>query len=293
MRSLHGMALGLLLVANAWSVSGRNTQPELSAAPVPVDPESVAIQENLGAQLPLDLEFVDDAGRTVVLRDYFHQGRPVILNFAYYRCPMLCNLVLQGMVDGMKPLEWTPSREFEVVTLSVDHRESSEMAAAKKATHIDALGKPEAADGWHFLTGDSLSIAKLAAAAGFQYRYVPESNDFAHAAGILLASPDGKMARYLYGVQFRPKDMRLALLDAAEGKSLSIGEKILLFCYSYDADAKGYVLWAQKFMKGGGVLILLLVAGLLGYLWMREFKTQSARSSKGVGTAGAGGSRPG
>jgi protein SCO1/2 len=293
MLKLIGIGFGIILATQAWCVSGRTSQKELSPAPVPVDPESVEIIENLGAQLPLDLNFQNEAGNTIRLGDYFKSGRPVILNFAYYRCPMLCNLVSQGMVDGLKPLEWVPSKQFEVITLSVDHRETSELAAGKKASSLEALGKPEAAQGWHFLTGDSTSIAQLAEVAGFQYKYVPETNDFAHAAGLLVATPEGKMARYLYGVQFRAKDMRLALLDAAEGKSLSIGEKILLFCYAYDADAKGYVLWAQKFMKGGGILTLILVGGLLGYLWMRELKPRDFRKSKVASAVGADDSRLG
>ena len=185
---------------------------------------------------------------------------------------MLCNLVLSGMVEGMKSLSWAPGKEFEVVTVSIDPSEGSDLAAAKKKNHVDALGKPEAAKGWHFLTGKESDITRVADAIGFKYRYIPATNDFSHTAAIFTISPEGKISRYLYGVGYPAKDLHLALLDAAEGKSLSIGEKLLMFCYYYDPNAKGYVLFAQRFMTGGGAMVLGTLSLLLLGLWRKEIR---------------------
>ncbi len=231
----------------------------------------VGIEEHLGDQIPLDAVFLDDAGKEVHLSDYFQSGKPVLLNFAYYQCPMLCNMVLNGMLGGMKKMTWVPGKEFEVVTISIDPNEGPDLAAAKKETHIKALGNPNAAVGWHFLTGTEVNIRKVAKAVGFKYQYMAVSKEFAHSAGIFTISPTGKISRYLYGVEFRSKDLKLALLDASEGKSISFGDKIVMFCYRYDSNAKGYVLFARNFMKGGGIVVILGLALLLGGLWRKEF----------------------
>jgi protein SCO1/2 len=230
----------------------------------------VGIDEHLDASLPMDAAFRDDSGKDVTLADYFHGNRPVLFNFAYYRCPMLCTLVLSGMVDGMKQSPLAPGEDFEVMTLSIDPRETPELAAAKKSTHVEALGKPGAVAGWHFLTGKEKQIARVADALGFRYHYNRATDDYSHAAAIFAISPDGKICRYLYGVVFRPNDLRLALAEAKEGKSLSLGDKLLLFCYHYDANAKGYALFAQNSMRIGGYIVAGLLALLLGGLWIRE-----------------------
>jgi protein SCO1/2 len=239
---------------------------------LPANLVDVGIEEHLGETVPMDARFKDETGKEVELASYFKPGKPVLLNFAYFQCPMLCNMVLNGMLEGMKKIDWTAGNEFEVVTISIDPRETPELAAAKKQSHIEALGKPEAAPGWHFLTGDEKQIDKVANAIGFKYQYIKASNEYAHAAGVFTISPAGKISRYLYGVEFKKKDLRLALLDASEGKALSIGDKLVLFCYRYDANAKGYVLFARNFMKGGGYVVVACLALLLGGLWRKEFK---------------------
>ena len=232
----------------------------------------VGIEEHLGDPIPLDAKFKDENGKDVTLAEYFQAGRPVLLNFAYYQCPMLCNLVLNGMLGGMRKIPWTPGKEYEVVTISMDDREGPDLALAKKQSHIESLGRPDAAAGWHFLTGEDKQIRKVANAVGFKYQYLRGTDEFAHGAGIFTISPAGKISRYLYGVEFKHKDLRLALLDASEGRALSIGEKIVLFCYRYDPNAKGYVLFARNFMKGSGYVVVAGLALFLGGLWRREFK---------------------
>jgi protein SCO1 len=239
---------------------------------LPANLVDVGIEERLGEQVPLDAKFKDETGKDVELSAYFSPGKPVLLNFAYFQCPMLCNMVLNGMLGGMKNISWVAGKEYEVVTISIDPRETPELAAAKKTSHIEALGQPEAARGWHFLTGDEKQIRRVTDAIGFKYQYVKATNEYAHAAGVYTISPAGKISRYLYGIEFKKKDLRLALLDASEGKSLSIGEKIVMFCYRYDASAKGYVLFARNFMKGGGYVVVACLALLMGGLWRKEFK---------------------
>jgi protein SCO1/2 len=252
---------------------------------LPANLVDVGIDEHLGEQVPLDAHFKDETGKDVDLGAYFKPGKPVLLNFAYFKCPMLCNLVLSGMLEGMKKLAWTPGKEYEVVTISIDPREGPELASAKKASHIEALGRPDAAPGWHFLTGKEAEIRKVADAIGFKYQYIKATNEFAHAAGVYTISPAGKISRYLYGVEFKRKDLRLALLDASEGKFLSIGDKIVLFCYRYDANAKGYVLFARNFMKGSGYVVVAGLALFMFAMWRKEFKRRDvARRPVATGT---------
>ena len=274
------LALGLAVVLadrGAYAFGGSyDTQKEptkgADGQSLPAGLVDVGIEEHLGQQVPLDARFKDEAGQDVTLASYFQPGKPVLVNFAYYQCPMLCNLVLNGMLGGMRKIAWTPGKEYEVVTISIDPRETPELASAKKKTHIESLGRPDAAAGWHFLTGEEKDIKKVASAIGFKYQYMKNSNEFAHAAGIFTISPTGKISRYLYGVEFKHKDLRLALLDASEGRTLSIGEKIEMFCYRYDPNAKGYVLFARNFMKGGGYVVVAGLALFLGGLWRKELK---------------------
>ncbi len=252
---------------------------------LPANLVDVGIEEHLGEMVPLDARFKDETGKDVELASYFKPGKPVLLNFAYFKCPMLCNLVLSGMLEGMRNINWSVGKEYEVVTISMDPRETPDLAAAKKASHIEALGKPEAAPGWHFLTGDDRNIRKVADAIGFKFQYVKATNEFAHAAGVYTLSPAGKICRYLYGVEFKKKDLRLALLDASEGRPLSIGDKFVLFCYRYDPNAKGYVLFARNFMKGGGYVVVACLALLMGRMWHKEFKRRDvAQSPVAAGT---------
>ncbi len=246
----------------------------------PNELKDVGIEEHLGQKIPLDLPFIDDSGKEVKIGDYFNKGKPVLLNFAYFRCPMLCNLVLNGMLDGMKGLNWTPGKEYEVLTISIDPRENAEAATAKKQTHIAALNKSGSEKGWHFLTGKKENIEVLTKIVGFGYHYNKESDDFAHAAGIFTVTPIGKISRYLYGIDYKARDLKLALLDASDGKSLSLGDKLIMFCYQYDANSKNYVLFARNFMRGGGVLVILFLFFFLGGFWLKEWKKKRLENLK-------------
>ena len=237
---------------------------------VPDDLDDVGIEERLEAQVPLDLRFTDEAGQPVVLADYFGTDKPVVLTMIYYRCPMLCTLVLDGLVDAMREIDWVPGREFEVVTVSIDPREKPKLAVQKKQGYLASFGKPEAGAGWHFLTGDADSIEALTDAVGFRYQYVEQTDEYAHAAALIVLTPDGVVSRYLYGVRHDPRTVRLSLVEASEGRIGSATDKILLYCYRYDAQEGRYAPVAMRIMQLGGMLVAVVLGAMLLTFWLRE-----------------------
>lgn len=243
---------------------------------VPADLESVTVEERLGDVLPLDLPLVDHEGRPVTLGDYFRKGRPVILNLGYYGCPMLCGLVLNGLTRGLKNLSFLPGREFDIVTVTIDPKEDTALARRKRESVLEELGREGAEAGWFFHTATEENIERLAEAVGFGYRWDPKSEQWAHAAVIVFASPEGKIVRYLYGIEFSPNDLKLALLDASEGKVGSTIDRILLYCFHYDPHAGGYVLFARNFMKVGGAVTLGALVSLILVLSRRPKKSRES-----------------
>ncbi len=247
------------------------------AEPLPAELEGVGVAEHLGQQLPLDLPFTDDDGRPVKLGNYFQAGRPVLLDIGYYRCPMLCNLVLNGFIEGLREVpSWVPGDNFEVVVVSVDPLETAKLAKLKKQNYVREYGRPETASGWHFLTGSPESIAALTQAVGFRYQYLEDRNEYAHAAVLMALTPEGKVARYLYGVTFDPRTIRLSLAEASEGRSLSALDQLLLYCYHYDPSSRSYSFAAINIMRAGGVLALIVVGATLASFWMRESRRRRA-----------------
>jgi protein SCO1 len=234
--------------------------------------EEVGVEEHLDAKIPLDLEFVDEDGGTVRLGDYFDGQRPVILTLNYYRCPMLCGLQLNGVVDGMEQMDWTPGVEFEMVTVSIDPLETPELAKAKKENYLKRYQRPAAARGWHFLTGRQRDIERLAETLGFGYTYDVESNQYAHPAVIFVTTPDGRVARYLYGIEYPPKSLRLALMEASEGKIGSPLDQLIMYCYHYDPTSRRYAPIAMNIMRLGGGVTALVLGLSLGMLWLRELR---------------------
>jgi protein SCO1 len=229
----------------------------------------VGIDQKLDAQVPLDLKFRNEKGDTVALASYF-RTKPVILSLVYFRCPMLCTQVLNGMVETFKTLNFTAGQEFDIVTVSIDPAEQPELAAEKKEQYVAEYGRAGVAAGWHFLTGDKASIEKLAAAVGFKYVYDPNSQQFAHGAGIMIATPQGRLARYLYGIEYGAKDMRFGLMEAAKGKIGSPADKILLLCYHYDPTTGKYGLVVANLLKGGGIVMVLLLGGYMTVNFLRD-----------------------
>jgi protein SCO1/2 len=262
---------GVLAVVTAGVLAGLTGRAAAvqRSEPLPKALEGVGITEHLGARVPLGLEFTAEDGTPVQLSRYFDGKRPVILTLNYYRCPMLCGLLLNGLVDGLKGLSWTPGNQFEVVTLSFDPLETHTLAMLKKESFISEFGRPAAAAGWHFLTGSQANIKALTDAVGFSYRYDEERQQYAHPAGIFLLTPDGRIARVLYGVEFPSRTLKLALTEAGEGKVGSAGDQILLYCFHYDSNAGHYVVAAGNLMRLGGVATVLVVGVWLGVAWRR------------------------
>jgi protein SCO1/2 len=229
----------------------------------------VDVEQKLGSALPLGVELRDETGRTVELSSYFGK-RPVVLALVYYECPMLCTLVLNGLLRAAKPLDFDAGREFDVVVLSFDPGETSELARAKKQHYVEAYARPGTEDGWHFLTGDKEGIEAVTEALGFRYAYDPARDEYAHAAAIFVATPEGKVARYLFGVEYASRDLRLALVEAAAKKIGTLTDKLLLLCYHYDPATGRYSGAAIGAVRVAGAVTLAGILLLIITLRRRE-----------------------
>ena len=237
--------------------------------------ENVGFEPQLNAHLPIDLAFRDETGRNVRLREYFTQ-KPVLLALVYYGCPMLCNQVEQGVVGTLRMLSFRPGRDYEVVFVSFDPRETPDMAVQKKESAMTHFRRPETAGGWHFLTGSIESIDALTKGANFRYSFDQKSNLFAHASGIMLLTPDGRISRYFYGVEYPARDVRLGLVDASAGKIGTPIDRALLFCYQYDPSSARYSASILRIIRLGGVLTILALVG--GMLIFRRREIAAART---------------
>jgi protein SCO1/2 len=261
-------------------VAGAQTIPDnvgKSSSGLPAQLQNVGFEPQLNAQLPLDLNFRDESGRDVQLREYFGH-KPVLLALVYYGCPMLCNQVEMGVVGSLKMLSFNAGRDYDVVFVSFDPRETPLMAAKKKEAALSHYGRPEAASGWHFLTGKEEAIHALTGAANFRYSFDEQHNVFAHASGIMLITPDGRISRYFYGVEYPSRDVRLALVDASAGKIGTPIDHLLLFCFQYNPETARYSATVLRIVRLGGVLtILAIVVGIVIFR-RRDVRAASATS---------------
>ena len=254
--------------AQAW----QNVEPG-QAVPNATPPalRGVDIVEHLGGALPRDATFRDADGHAVKLGDYFDGKRPTLFVFAYHTCPMLCSLVLDATVKSLNDVAWTVGDEFDVVSMSIDPHDTPETATRKRAQVVDSYERAKGnTRGWHFLVGDEDQIRKVTDAIGFEFNYDARQKQYAHPAAIYLLTPEGHIARYLYGIQYDPADLRLGLLEATEGRSISTTEKILLYCYHYDPQGKHYSLVAMNVMRLGGAVTVGALGGFLTIMWARE-----------------------
>jgi protein SCO1/2 len=234
--------------------------------------EGVGIDQKLDQQIPLDLVFRDEYGRDVPLSTFFHPEKPVILALVYYRCPMLCTQILTGLESSLKAVSFNPGQEFEVVSVSFDPKDTPGIAAAKKQMYLRRYGRPNTADGWHFLTGDESDIKALTDAVGFHYKYDPKTDQFAHASGIMILTPEGHLSRYFYGVEYAPRDVRLGLVEASQNKIGNPVDQILLFCYHYDPATGKYGAIAMNLVRFAGVAFVLICGTFLLIVLRRDFK---------------------
>lgn len=234
--------------------------------------QKVGIEQKLGDQLPLDTVFKDENGQAVKLGDYFNKGRPVIIAFVYYECPMLCNEVLNGLTGSLKGISFDAGKEFDVIAISFDARENDkpDLAKNKKLSYMERYGRPGTEKGWHFLTGSQESIDKATKAAGFNYQWDEKSNQFAHAGGIMVATTEGKLSRYFYGIDYGPKDVKFSLMESADNKVGNTAEKLFLYCYHYDPATGKYGLAILRVMRLGAIATVLILGISLVVFWRRD-----------------------
>jgi protein SCO1/2 len=271
-------------LAGAFCTAAPRAQAQLSdpVQRIGIRPDllkNVGIDQKLNQQVPLDLAFRDENGKPVQLGKYFGQ-KPVILALVYYDCPMLCTQVLSGMEASLRNISLSIGSDFNVVTVSIDPHEDPKLAHVKQELYTGVYGRPGAADGWHFLTGDEPQIKQLADSVGFRYAYDPDSKQFAHASTIMVLTPEGKISKYFYGITYPSRDLRLGLVDASEGKIGTPVDSVLLFCYHYDPATGKYGLLVSRLIQGGGLLTLLLLGGFILILLRNERHLHRAHAGK-------------
>ncbi|HEV8139752.1 MAG TPA: SCO family protein [Pyrinomonadaceae bacterium] len=241
---------------------GARTETGSVSTGLPAVLKTVGIEQRLNEQVPLDAVFKDEHGQQVRLSDVA-KGKPVVLALVYYSCPMLCNQILNGVLGSLRQVSFNAGEQFEVIAISFDSRETPELAATKKQTYVKAYNRPGADAGWHFLTGDEANIKRVTDAAGFHYKWDEKTNQFAHASGIMLLTPEGKLARYFYGIEYPPRDLRLGLVEASENKIGSPVDTLMLYCYHYDPATGKYGAVVMNIMKVAGVITVGLIVGML------------------------------
>jgi protein SCO1/2 len=274
----------LALVVLAWGLStgAVEAQDPSFTESAPVQLAGMEVVEQLDQQLPLDLEFTDQDGKSVRLGEYFDGQRPVILTLNYYRCPMLCGLTLNAVVDGLKEIDWTAGDEFRLLTVSFEPSETRELAYQKRQSYLAHYGRNQASAGWDFLVGPQGSIDELLDATGFPIRWNEKSSEWIHPACIMILTPDGRLSRYLYGVYYNPQTLRLSLVEASEGKIGTTVDQVLLWCFHYDPAAGSYQLAAIRLAQAGGTLTLVALLSLLTILWRRDLRRKRSLGTTAI-----------
>jgi len=259
---------------------GYKQEPGQISSALPTPLREIGFDQNLGKQVPLDTEFTDESGRTVKLGDYFGK-RPVVMVFAYYDCPMLCTMVINGLASALDVLSLEPGKDFEIVTVSFDPRDTPATATAKKAGYILRYKKPNASAAWHFLTGRQPEIDRLTKAAGFRYAWDADTKQFAHPTGVIVLTPDGRLARYLFGIEYGPRDLRYAIVEASGGKVGTAVDSLLLYCYHYDPTTGRYGLGIMRAIRIGGAGTVLALGAFIVVMVRREKRgTRRRRNSE-------------
>jgi protein SCO1 len=293
--SCAGAAVLLLVssIATAQVSSYGDKQAGTVSDKPPALLDHVGIEQHLNTQLPLNLTFTDDAGKQVALGSYFGSNpkvdRPAILALVYYQCPMLCSEELNGLVSALEMVRFIPGRDFNVVVVSIDPSEGTDLAAAKKRTYVKRYGRPETADGWHFLTGTQANIDALTKAVGFEYVRIPAPDgkltQFAHASAIQIVTPQGRLAQYYMGVEYSPKDLLLGLNEASSERIGSPVENIITYCYHYDPKTNTHDLVISRVMQLGGVLTILCLGGFMFVMFRRDYRHDHEAVKGPYGTA--------
>jgi protein SCO1/2 len=256
------MAIATATLSAQSNVPGVNPPPSAPSTQMPAVLSEVRFDQRLDEQLPLDATFRDEEGRTVKLGDYFGD-KPVVLAFVYFECPMLCTQVLNGLTTSLTILDETVGKDFDVVAISFDSRETPALANGKKKSHLDRYKRPESADGWHFLTGEEPAIKAVTQAAGFHYVWDEKTQQFAHPSGIIVATPEGKLSRYFFGIEYASRDVKFALVESSAGRIGNAIDQLLLYCYHYDPATGSYGFVAMGAVRVGGALTVLALVGFV------------------------------
>lgn len=270
MKILFFILFVLSLVANAYD---GKMDPGVSNE-MPKELEGVGIDQKLGAQLDLSLKFKDENNKEVTLGSFYSEHKPVVISLVYYSCPGLCNFHLNGLTEALKQVDWSPKDKFEILAISFDPKENAELALNKKKNYMKIYDRPHAEEGWHFLTTDQETLTKLTSAVGFKYKWNDQEKEWSHASAAIITTPQGVISRYLGGIQFDPKDVKLALNEASGGKIGTLIDKVILFCFHYDPQANKYALYAFNLVRLGGALIVLVMFLWLLPFWIRTKKTE-------------------
>lgn len=260
----------MTLIANAYDGKPLPKHSEQK----PSELEGVGIDQKLGTQLNLSLKFKDENNNEVSLGSFYHRQKPVIVSLVYYSCPGLCNFHLNGLTDGLKEIDWSAGDKFEVLAISFDPKEGPDLALKKKQNYMSIYNRPEAEKGWHFLTADQETISQLTSSVGFKYKWNEKENEWSHASAAIVTTPEGVVSRYLGGIQFEPKDVKLALNEASGGKIGTLVDKFILFCFHYDPQANKYALYAYNMVRLGGAIIILIMLIWLLPFWIRIKKNE-------------------
>jgi len=256
-------------MASGPSAAGYKREPGTPSSTMPAALREIGFDQYLDRPIPLDVTFRDESGRTVRIGDYFGK-RPVVLVFAYYDCPMLCTQVLNGLASALNVLSLTPGKDFEIVTVSFNPADTPASAAAKKSVYIERYKHDGAAQSWHFLSGDQPSIERLTKAAGFRYVWDAATKQFAHPSGIIVLTPDGRLARYLFGIEYGPRDLRYAIVEASEGRVGNVADALLLYCYHYDPMTGRYGLVIMRALRLAAVATVLALGSFIVVMVRRE-----------------------
>jgi protein SCO1 len=256
-------------MAGAPATGGYKREPGMNSSQMPRALREIGFDQNLDQPVPLDTTFRDERGATVRLGDYFGK-RPVVLLFAYYDCPMLCTQVINGLSTALGVLSLQPGKDFEIVTVSFNPADTPASAAAKKKVYLERYPRDGAAGSWHFLTGDRPSIDRLTKAAGFRYAWDADTKQFAHPSGVIVLTPDGRLARYLFGIEYGPRDLRYAIVEASDGKVGNVTDSLLLYCYHYDPMTGRYGLVVMRALRLAGATTVLALGAFIVIMVRRE-----------------------
>lgn len=276
MRTLLAVTMGWAVLAAAPVFAQEGNIDPKPAAEVPEKLEGVGIEEKLGQTLDMGLVFKDETGQTVTLGSFFDGKTPVILSPIYYSCPGLCNFHLNGLTEALKDVDWSPGQQFKVLAVSFDSSETPETAAGKKESYMKMYDRPGTEGGWHFLTGDQENVTKFTEAIGFKYKWSEKDREWSHASAAIIADPKGKLTRYLPGIMFDPKDVKLALVEGGKGTVGTFIDQLVLYCFQYNPHQSKYTLYAINLVKLGGLAVIVFLASLILPVWLRSRRRTEA-----------------